>query len=114
MSRWKLGAIGLLAISFGLAGCSDDSYECSFDTDCAGSQVCRNRICVDPDGPCDGVACDQPPGDATCYELPGECIAGQCSYAQLADGTFCESVDPCATDGLCEQGRCLGDPIVCS
>ncbi|MBN2497340.1 MAG: hypothetical protein JXR96_22305 [Deltaproteobacteria bacterium] len=109
-----LGELALLAVLATLAGCSGSDYECIYDTDCAGGQICRNGACVDPAGPCDGVACDQPPGDATCYQLPGECLSGRCSYAALADGTACESVDPCAMDGICEQGRCLGDPIVCS
>ncbi|MBN2498067.1 MAG: hypothetical protein JXR96_25985 [Deltaproteobacteria bacterium] len=113
MNRSGFVAIVSLGVLWSLAGCSGDGSECSYDTDCAGDMVCRNRKCVDPSDPCSDVLCDEPPGDASCYELPGACRSGVCDYTPLADGTACESDDACIADGVCHQGVCAGDPIEC-
>ncbi|MBN2495566.1 MAG: hypothetical protein JXR96_13310 [Deltaproteobacteria bacterium] len=113
MKGWLAAAIGILVASLRLSGCSGDGRECDYDTDCTGSQVCRNSKCVDPADACEGVRCEQPPGDAACYELPGECLDGTCVYAPLANETACESDDGCILEGACLQGVCAGEPIDC-
>ncbi|MBN2497339.1 MAG: hypothetical protein JXR96_22300 [Deltaproteobacteria bacterium] len=110
----RLGWIGIVSVAVcaWMAGCSGGGdYECIYDTDCSGGQVCRNGACV---GPCEGLICEDPPGDASCYEIPGECRFGNCSYTPLADGTDCESEDPCTVNGVCHQGICAGEPLVCN
>ncbi len=77
--------------------------------ECAGG--CQNGTCLGD--PCAGVACSQPPGP--CYANAGTCVAGQCQYPALADGTACSDGDACTTGDSCQAGACRGGAAaVCS
>jgi cysteine-rich repeat protein len=70
---------------------------------------------------CDGVANDCPadavdvglcgPGDA-CNSVA--CVAKECQYPPVADGTDCSDADLCNGDETCQSGLCTaGSPLVC-
>lgn len=87
-----------------------DGGDCTYDevrTDCADTdEVCQDGACVDPiEDPCDGIACDEPPGafcdgeDAVSYDEDGVCEDGTCAYT--------ENRETCGDDTECVEGRCV-------
>ncbi len=63
--------------------------------------------------PCAGVVCNTPP-NAQCYEASGTCVAGECAYAPLDEGTPCEDGNPCTVEDQCgADGECKGAAMVC-
>ncbi len=115
MCKFRMLIIALVSLFIGLliAGCSSRTWECEFNTDCEGSKICRNRVCVDPGDPCEGVECNTPPDQACIdsetlrtYASSGHCVEGSCVYDQ-ADITCSQG---------CENGYCIGEPcagVVC-
>lgn len=70
------------------------------NTPCQDGDACTiNDVCME--GQCTSgtpFACDTPP---SCRTTPGECIAGQCQYPNLADLTIC------GDQMVCQSGVCV-------
>jgi hypothetical protein len=63
--------------------------------------------------PCNGVACNQPPGP--CFQDTGTCSEGTCSYELKPAGSGCDDGDECtAADACGAQGQCAGIAVVCA
>ncbi|MCK5805400.1 MAG: SUMF1/EgtB/PvdO family nonheme iron enzyme, partial [Lentisphaeria bacterium] len=104
-----------LSMVFLFSGCGDSTdnpVDCVLDSDCEGTQVCKDSRCVESADPCEDVLCNTPPanycdGDsAVVYANDGTCADGSCSYTSQT--VVC--------DEGCSDGACNGDPcagIVC-
>jgi MYXO-CTERM domain-containing protein len=66
------------------------------------------------DDPCAGVTCTTPP-NPQCWNSPGQCSGGTCSYDKKAVDTTCTDGDPCTAGDKCDAaGTCVPGPaIVC-
>ncbi|MBW2704164.1 MAG: hypothetical protein JRF33_25370 [Deltaproteobacteria bacterium] len=127
--------LSMLALFSGCSASTDSQYDCVLDTDCEGNLLCRNGRCVNPNDPCLEVICDPgyrcqdgdcvpvdpcadmtcntSPGDAACYDMPGTCAAGVCSYDMHANDSPCTDNDLCTSGDACQEGLCLGQVMVC-
>lgn len=62
---------------------------------------------------CAGDVCISPPGQ--CYEVPGVCNAGMCSYIPKNVGDDCDDGDPCTVGDKCDSnGLCMGAFLDCN
>ena len=97
--------------------CSSDDGEATCDysrveerVDCAAqSKTCVDGNCVDPNDPCDGIACDMPPA-ASCdmnvavtYSGSGMCdmTDGSCDYTTAEVRTDCAAMGQTCMNGTC-------------
>lgn len=122
-------ALGHTVCTDGQLSCVADNEPAAVDTcgdgttlDGGGSAVGRyltGERCVGLDNDCDGVVdenccssdCSVPPDD--CHSA-GTCVAGQCEYPALADGTGCNDNNACTQTDTCVAGVCTGtNPVVC-
>lgn len=63
--------------------------------------------------PCAGITCNNPPGP--CYQDPGKCVEGKCTYAPKTAGSGCKHTDKCVVSAICDgQGKCKGSTLSCS
>lgn len=82
--------------------------ECSINSDCPGTHVCRNQLCIPA---CQGEQCGS---NAQCLAIEHravcECIPGHGGNARIACTPLgCRSDDECPTDKACVNGKC-NDP----
>lgn len=80
---------------------------CASNADCPKSQACEADTCQPGAGECAADAdCNSPP--SPCWQTPGTCEAGACSYTRLEDGIRCEA-DFLGTrrEGQCADGECV-------
>lgn len=111
--------LGAVALRYNATG-DCDGGTCDYGemaTDCAAAGlVCVDGACVE--GPCSGVACDNPP-DAVCdgetriaFVEPGACLNGDCRYTELRED--CAELGKLCVDGacvdLCDGIECLSPP----
>ncbi|WP_163988090.1 hypothetical protein [Pyxidicoccus caerfyrddinensis] len=76
---------------------------CNDGNACTTSDVCNGG------GTCGGnaVVCNSPPGQ--CYDNPGTCSNGTCSYAPSGLGESCDDNDACTVATQCSgNGDCVG------
>ncbi|MBN2494693.1 MAG: hypothetical protein JXR96_08900, partial [Deltaproteobacteria bacterium] len=113
--RWNIACwISLIAL-FLLAGCGDStSVECTTDTDCEGTLVCRDGRCVpEPECETDADCLGKAPPICHLSENP-QCVEGACQFAQAPAGTACEDGDLCTRDTSCDAaGQCGGGSPTC-
>ncbi|MBM4371052.1 MAG: hypothetical protein FJ098_05325, partial [Deltaproteobacteria bacterium] len=91
-------------------GC-DEGYACQEGTcvaDCEG--LCGLLECgpAGLEGECDCGGCDD---DNPCTD--DSCEAGVCGHVGL-DQVPCEDDDPCTSNGFCEAGTCVSEPMDCN
>lgn len=60
--------------------------------------------------PCLGMACNTPP--SPCFFASGVCTNGACVYQPNNAGN-CTDSNACTTGDHCEEGNCVGTPVVC-
>lgn len=100
---------------FDAAGvCDATSGDCSYTSQVlpcpSGCNAVTGACNADP---CNGVACNQPPGP--CFQDAGTCSGGVCSYTLKPAGSGCDDGDECSSGDLCdEQGQCAGVAVACS
>jgi hypothetical protein len=107
----------------GIAATCEDDNVCTVDfcqphvgcqhldqsSHCVGNDPCQIYFC-DPVSGCQSQpASDYTPCDAIIpCQKANVCIGGHCTGVYLPDGIPCVSpIDPCATDGTCQQGSCF-------
>lgn len=88
--------------------CQDDGSCACQGSSCGGCRACEDGACV----PDPSVVCE--PSDQ-CHEA-GVCDpeTGACTNPRKADGTSCESGDPCVSQATCQNGVCTGEQKDCS
>lgn len=74
-----------------------------------------DRGCDDATGtcrgdPCAGVVCNTPPSG--CFFAAGTCLEGACEY-EVNNAGSCDDTRACTTGDRCQEGMCVGDPILC-
>jgi len=81
------------------------------DIDCRpGSCNVATGRCASGD-PCQGITCDTPP-NSQCYTVPGNCLAGSCTYPQKGAGSACDDGNACTDPDQCDPaGNCKGIPV---
>ena len=93
--------------------------QCRADGDCAsfedgnlcnGTLTCQEGFCrLDPSTV---VVCDDS-ADSQCRKNTCQPQSGQCLMENLQDGTPCNELPPCFTNGVCQAGSCSGTPVTC-
>ena len=77
-------------------GCDDGDACTDGDTCQAGQCAGAGITCPESSDACQGAACDPAVG---------------CQMVAVADGSACESADPCIEDESCQQGVCVGQDV---
>ena len=99
--------------------CSDGA--CSYSrkpagTSCDDGNSCTMGDACNPDGMCvgSGLSCNSPPNNQ-CFNTPGSCSGGSCSYMKKDPGTGCSDGNACTDGDRCNaDGECAGNPITCN
>jgi hypothetical protein len=93
--------------------CEDPALPfCDLTGEHPASEGIANTCIPDPFGGPDGSVGDASPGDAGVDAEPAECT----SASECDDGLFCNGVETCAGDGICEAGTApqLDDGVACT
>jgi len=94
--------------------CNPATGSCAYstsDTTCATGCNATSGLCnADP---CANVSCNAPSDN--CYDSPGTCSGGSCTYQLKAEGAACNDGQACtAVDQCSAAGACLGTPLACN
>jgi MYXO-CTERM domain-containing protein len=84
----------------------NDGDPCSTGTQCEVAQTCMAGVCgggtplaCNDDNDCTSDSCDDTQG---------------CLHTPSNDGESCVTPDHCFTDKVCDDGECVGEPVVCT
>ncbi len=94
-----------------LNGCShvpNDNNPCSDGNACTQGDTCQNGTCVSGNP----VVC---PAPSLCHQR-GTCDpqTGMCSNPILPNGFTCNDANACTQTDKCQNGNCVGTPVVCT
>lgn len=85
---------------------------------CDDGIACTIDRCREPDGRCEAIPDDSLCGIGRACDPMVGCVAARCSGdADCDDGTFCNGIETCGPDGVCQRGTpvvCPDDGIACT
>src|SRR6185295_1933460 len=108
-------------VTYNTPGVCSPATGCSYTTASTSCTFgCNSTTHACNPNPCTGVSCTTPPN--ACYQTPGTCAAGACSYAfknsgeACSDGNACTNGDTCNGTGTCTAGSptSVDDNNVCT
>jgi cysteine-rich repeat protein len=94
-----------------LGGCTPqpeafDGLACTDDDPCTASDTCKNAICAGDPLHCDDLN--------PCTQDSCKSSDGTCNFQSGAmEGSECDDENPCTEADSCQQGICVGAPILC-